>query len=144
MTDNREPHRLLKFDLICRCAILATALTTSELGTFVQASLTAKLIIATGAYGTVTLLAFSVCVILALLDVLINDFMPERFSLRWVKQHRHLIYLTLAGLYIAQAFVALGDRLDIQDFFALSYCRAGIVTAWYALATSARGTHVEK
>ncbi len=135
-------HRLLKFDLICRCAILATSMTTAGLANFVPTSLTSKLIASSGHYGIITLILFSSAVLLGLLDAIINDLMPDVFSFVWLKRHRHLIYFSLSGLYFAQGFVAVGGSLDIEDVLAASYAASGIVITWYAFAISVRANHV--
>ena len=137
-----EPHRLLKFDLIARCAILAQASATSLLAWFVPTSLTAKLITQGGVYGNLVLILFTGIVLVGLLDIFINDILPPQVYLEAVRKRRHSIFHILAGLYFVQAFVGVGQTLNFEDFLSLVYLISGIVAAWYSWAISLRANHV--
>jgi hypothetical protein len=43
--------------------------------------------------------------VLGLVDVLVNDWLPERFSVRWTHRHRHVVFMGLALSQCAMAFV---------------------------------------
>lgn len=137
-----EPHHLIKFDLIARCAILSPALYTCALAWFVPASLTAKLIASGHGYGHTLLILLTACVIVGMLDVLINDLLPERIFLTYFRRRRHLIFNVLAGLFFVQVYAGIGDVVNAEDLLSLAYLSNGLVAAWYSWATSLRATHV--
>ena len=139
MPDSKQPHRLLKFDLISRLAILAQASTTVTLGWYVPQSLTARLLADGGTYGYITLILFTACVIAGLVDAVINDFLPASIYLTWICKRRHSVYHALATLYFVQAYVGVGVDVGLEDLLPLGYMLTGIVTAWYSWTTSLRG-----
>ena len=136
------PHRLIKFDLIARCAILLQAGMSCLIAWLVPTSLIARLIADGGVYGHNVLLLLTVTVVVGLLDVLINDLLPERMRLECTRRRRHGIFHILAGLFFVQAFVGVGDSIDIEDLLSLSYLLNGLIAAWYSWAISIRATHV--
>lgn len=142
MTPPDNIHRLLKFDLIARCAVLQQAVVTCCLAWFVPVSLTSKLIAQGAGFGTTVLIALTCVVAVGVLDILINDFLPDRFTLQYFKQRRHHLYHLIAGLYFVQAFAGVGDTLNSEDVLCAAYLAAGGVSAWYSWAAAVRGDHV--
>lgn len=137
-----ELHRLMKFDVIARCAIMIYSAFTCTLAWFVPTSLTAKIIAQGGGYGYVVLIAFSTIIAIGFVDICINDILPDCYSFRSVKVRRHKLYHYVATLYFIQAMVAVGDRIDVEDFVAAFYFLIGVVAAWYSWAAACRGEHV--
>lgn len=136
-----ELHRLLKFDVIARCAIMVYASFTCTLAWFVPTSLTAKIIAQGGHYGTVALIAFSVIVAVGLVDILINDFLPEAYSFCSIKARRHKLYHYVATLYFIQAMVGVGNTINIEDTVSVFYFLIGVIAAWYSWTAACRGDH---
>lgn len=136
------PHRLIKFDLIARCAILQQAGVTCALAWLVPTSLTGKLLAEGAHYGHAVLIMMSIVVLAGVLDILVNDFMPPAYVLASVKRRRHTLYHLVAGLYFVQAFAGVGDRLDYEDILCLAYLMTGGLAAWYSWAVSLRAEHV--
>lgn len=135
-------HRLLKFDLIARCAILTQVVFTCALAWFVKTSLTAKLIATGASSGYAVLVVLTVIAVACVLDIVVNDLLPDSYVLASVKKRRHLLYHVVAGLYFIQAFAGIGTSLDVEDILCLSYLFTGGLSAWYSWAVSLRATHV--
>lgn len=135
-------HRLLKFDLIARCAILIQTAFTCLLAWLVPTSLTARLIADGASYGRGVLLLLTLVVVAGAVDILINDFLPDRFVLPGIKRRRHVLYHLVAGLYFVQAFAGVGNTINVEDILCLSYVCTGGAAAWYSWTVSLRATHV--
>ena len=137
-----QPHRLLRFELICRCMVLVAATTTCLLGWYVSNSLTYKLIYEGGPFGEMLQIIMTACVAIGLIDVFVNDILPARFHLNFVKHKRHLGYMALGGLYLLQAYASVGPTIGVEDILPLGYLANASVTGWYVLILSVRGWHV--
>lgn len=82
---------------------------------FEEASLTAKAISAAGGFGWVLVAGTAACCLIGLVDVLVNDLMPHRFTLPSAIKWRHLgfmgmsLQLAALGLLIvfSQGFTTL-------------------------------------
>ncbi len=135
-------HRLLKFDLVARCAILVQAIFTCALAWLVPTSLTGRLLAAGATYGHAVLVLLTIVAVTGVLDILINDFLPDGFMLASIKRRRHVLYHLIAGLFFIQAFAGVGALLDVEDILCLSYLFTGGLSAWYSWAVSLRATHV--
>lgn len=62
--------------------------------------------------GVIAISLLALVTLLGLVDVLINDLMPHRFSLRCTHRHRHVIFMVLAIGQVAMALVeARGDEM---------------------------------
>lgn len=138
----RGPHRLLRFDLLVRVAILFASTITCLLAWFVPSSLTAALLIESGAVGRVVLLALTVTTGVGYLDVLINDLMPDGFRIRSIKCKRHLGYSMIAFLYFIQAYASVGATFGPEDLLSMGYMMNGAMAAWFSWTSAVRGWHV--
>jgi MFS family permease len=138
----RGPHRLLRFDLLVRVAILFAATITCLLAWFVPVSLTATLLIEGGAVGQAVLLAMTAATAIGYVDVVINDLMPDRFCVRLIKHKRHLGYSLIAFLYLVQAYASIGESLGPEDLLPLGYIMNGLMAAWFSWTSAVRGWHV--
>ena len=134
-------HPLLKFDLIARCAIITVAISTTLLAWFTPLSLTAQLIAAGGSYATIVMALFTACVVIGLLDILINDFLPPQITLIFLRRRRYILYHVLAGLYFVRAFASVGETIGNEDLLPLSYILIGMVSGWYSWASAVRAEH---
>lgn len=63
---------------------------------FEEASLTAQAIAATGRHGWWLVIGTAFCCLMALVDVVVNDLMPPRFTFRCAMTWRHLGFMGLA------------------------------------------------
>lgn len=138
----RRPHRLLQFDLLVRVAILFAATTTCLLAWFVPQSLTAGLLAGGAEIGRAVLIVMTGAVAIGYADVIINDMMPDRYSLPVAKHYRHLGYSLLAALYLLQAYVSVGDTMGPEDLLPFGYGLNALLAGWYSWTTAVRGWHV--
>lgn len=138
----RRPHRLLQFDLLVRVAILFAATTTCLLAWFVPQSLTAVLLAGGNEIGRGVLVVMTMAVSIGYADVLVNDLLPDRYSLAVAKHFRHLGYSLLAALYLLQAYVSVGEALGPEDLLPFGYALNAVLSAWYSWTTAVRGWHV--
>lgn len=137
----RRPHRLLQFDLQVRVGILFAATITCLLAWFVPQSLTEILLAEGGDVGTVVLCLLTLATLIGYADVLINDLLPEPFSLSVVRHNRHLGYSLIAALYLLQSYVSVGESLGPEDLLPLGYALNALLAAWYSWTTAVRGWH---
>ena len=137
-----KDSRLLRLGLIARCAILAHALEICLLAWFVPTSLHSKMIAPGDTAGIVILALFTVCTLVGVIDVIINDLLPPSIMLRSVFKRRYSIYNVLAALYFMRAFASLGSSLNIEDTLTVGYMMVGFVTAWYSWAAAIKRENV--
>lgn len=142
MDRRAKPHRMLRFDLIARFAIIAGATITCLLAWCVPASLTAQVLAEGGSAGRLVLLLLTGCMLVGWLDIVVNDMMPDRWHCRWAKRNLHRGYSVIAMLYLLQAYASLGDALGPEDLLALGYTVNAGISGWYAWTTAVRGWHV--
>lgn len=138
----QKPHRLLRFDLLVRVAILFAATITSLLAWFVPQSLTSVLLANGGVIGQSVLLALLVVTGIGYADVVINDLAPERFAWPLVKLNRHLVYSLIGGVYLLQAYVSVGESLGLEDLLSFGYGLNALLCGWFSWTTAWRGWHV--
>lgn len=99
MTREPLPRYWLSRALIAFLSLSAVLVSMREFETY-----THKVLIAPDpVIGSVCMIIMGVIAVLALLDVLINDLSPEAWRLRFARQHRHVVYMSLA---IGNAMVA--------------------------------------
>ncbi len=72
-----------------------------------ESSLLFRVIESSGATGTIALWALLLVALVGVSDVVINDFLPERFVLRWAQQYRHTIYMGMALGCLSMIFVVV-------------------------------------
>ncbi len=77
------------------CALSAA---TNVITSIEPRSLTAQVVSATGGAGDYWLAALGAVALVAVLDVIVNDLMPEGYSLGRTRRYRHLTYMALAVL----------------------------------------------
>lgn len=137
-----KPHRLLRFDVICRATILLWSTVTVMLAWFVPRSLTAQLIVEGGAVGYVILVALTAATTVGIVDLFINDALPARFCLRITRANHHRGYSLISTLFLFQAHASIGGTLDVNDLLPLGYIFIALASGWYSWATAVRGWHV--
>ena len=76
-------------------------------------AITHRLINESGALGWYMALALGIVCVVGIVDVIINDILPDRYQLLCAKRHRHLIYMamsigTFSMLYM---YVAVGGHI---------------------------------
>lgn len=132
-------ERLFRFNVIARAFALLSAAITSYLGWLSPSSLTGRILSMGGEIGVLALVLLSLAAAVGLLDILINDMMPPRFTLRIVAQHRHSGYNLIGLLYLVQAVP--GMSLDAAGSAGLVayYCGVGMLCGWLAWALVIRG-----
>lgn len=82
----------------------ALSVATSAINTFAEPrSLTAQVIAETGPVGLYWMLALAALAALAVVDVIVNDLLPDGYDLRPVYRRRHLLYVALAVLMFGMA-----------------------------------------
>lgn len=144
-TDRRQQvHRLLRFDLLVRWAILSTSTVTCLLAWFVPQSLTAVLLHNGGSVSDVVMLALTASVFLGYIDFIVNDILPDQFvfKIKCLKENRHLGYSLIGGMYMLQTFVSISATIGPEDFLPLGYVMNAFVCGWYSWTTAWRGWHV--
>ena len=131
----------LQFHFLVRVALLVQASTTVSLAWHSPFSLTARLIEIGGVPAQWVLCAMTAALIVGLADALINDVLPQRFSLQCVRRNRHIGYMLLGATYLIQAFAGLADAPSGAGILLGNYVATGIGCGAFALAATLRPSH---
>lgn len=82
--------------------------------------------------GLIVISLFAILGTFSLLDTIINDIMDEQYNFHWVLKIRHLVFMFMAILYVAELFVSLKFTvawgLITFDFLVATFI---IITAFY-------------
>ena len=132
-------HPLLMYHVAARAALLTQGSATIALGWLAPSSLTARLLVDGGVFGEAVLLAMSAIVCVGWLDVVINDVLPERFKLTWIRTHEHLGYMVLGVAYWSQAMGGAATELAGATVLLLNYLAVGAVCCWYGWTSAMHG-----
>lgn len=138
----KKVSKFLRFELIARAGILSTTTTTCLLGWWVPNSVTALLLKEGGQLGHVVLILLTLCLGVALLDLVVNDFLPKRYHVFWAQRNQHRGYSFLAALYGLQAYASVGDSIGYEDLLPLGYLVTGLIAGWYSWTVAIKGDHV--
>ena len=131
----------LRFPFLIRASLLAQAATTVSLGWWAQSSLTARLIERGGTPAMLVLCVMSAMVLIGLVDGFVNDVLPDRFSLLYVKRHRHIGYMTLGATYMIQVFAGLSDSPTGANILLANYAAIGVLCWAFAAAATLRPSY---
>ena len=142
VSNDDSDHRLLRFNLIARAAILLAAGCTALLGYLTPTSLTATLGDGEGIAEAVVLLLMVGLVGVGLLDMFINDLLPERWRMRWAKRRRHMGFALLGAVYLVKAFAGVSFSAAPPGSWVLIlfYVGMGCCCAWFTFASALRPT----
>lgn len=132
----------LRFHFIARVAVLLHPLAVAAFAWLAPDSLTARMLLGVGDFlPRVMLLAMTVVACLGVLDAVINDLLPARWTLPCVQRNRHLGYLVLGAILLMQVFSAVGDLPDGGGVLIAYHLAAGIVCGLFAAAATVRPSH---
>ena len=92
-----------------RAEIAISTLITLGVIAFEPDSLGAKMFLSRGEVGWYVLAAVACLACWALVDILVNDVLPDRFILRSAMRNRHYVYLGLSGGLLSIAYVYASD-----------------------------------
>ena len=127
--------RLLDMSLICRLSLMWQAAITTLLSHLSPTSMTAELIARAGPVGQVAAFGFSMFVVVAVLDLIVNDLLPDRFTLAWAQRYR---WLGVSGIGIVYLFLAssalVGHVADGEWVLILAYVGLSSCCFWWAAA----------
>lgn len=94
--------------------------TLAMVAAFGTGTLLNSVVVASGKAGFWCVLVLACLACLAVLDVIINDFLPDRFSLKLVKRNRHLIYMAL-GIGTASLGFVIQQTTGINSMHGLIF-----------------------
>ena len=80
----------------------------------------------------------TVIAVTGLLDALINDLLPARWSLPCVQRNRHMGYMVLGATQLMQVFAVLDDIPPGGGVLLAYHLAAGIVCGLFAAAATVR------
>lgn len=99
-------------------------------------SLNGRLIEASGATSYIAIAVTVFCAVVGLLDVVVNDILPDDFHMRWARNHRHLGYI---GLALGNcAFLLAIAKADTLSLLAISYFVDAVFAVHVAVGTVIR------
>lgn len=132
----------LRFHFIARVAVLLHPLAVAGFGWLAPDSLTGRMLMSNGTLlPRAILLAMTVSALLGVLDAVINDLLPARWSLPCVKRNRHIGYLVLGATMLMQVFAAASDLPPGGGVLIAYHLAASIVCGLFAAAATARPSH---
>lgn len=141
LTGNPVPTAL-RFHFIARLAVLLHPIAVAAFGWLAPESLTGRMLVGDGSFlPRVILLAMTVISALGVLDAVINDLLPARWSLPCVQRNRHLGYLVLGAILLMQVFSVVGDLPPGGGVLIAYHLAASIVCGLFAAAATARPSH---
>ena len=141
VTGARLPSAL-HFHFVARLAVLLHPLAVAAFAWLAPTSITGRMLLGTGAfYPRVILLAMTALALLGLLDAVVNDLLPERWSLHCMRRNRHLGYMLLGATMLMQVF-AVVDNLPAGGHVLIAYHLAcSFVCGLFAAAATARPSY---
>lgn len=92
---------------------------------FGEGTLLHRVVAASGPAGTYCTVALALLAGLAMLDVLINDIAPRRFTFDLAKDNRHLVYMGLAVGTFSLAFV-IQQHSGLNAMHVLIFIQSGL------------------
>lgn len=131
----------LRFPFLIRVSLLIQSTTTVSLAWWAQSSLTARLIERGGTPAMLILCAMTGMVLIGLADAFVNDVLPERFSLQFVRKHRHVVYMVLGATYMMQVFAGLYDSPTGANILLINYAAVAVCCAAFAAAATLRPSY---
>lgn len=99
---------------VARIYVILSMITTIIISIFEPESLYYSQFMGQGTHGIVVLCIFSFFTALSLIDMVVNDFMPNKYRLMLLYNNRHLVFMLLAlCAYGLTAAVILTDHTSI-------------------------------
>lgn len=121
--------------MICRLSLVFQALVTTLLAHLAPNSLAAELVWRAGAFGQMASLAFSVFVTIAVLDVVVNDLMPDNYALGWAARYRWLGVCGIGTVYLFLAATATVGPVSTGDWVLIgAYVGMAFFCFWWSTA----------
>ena len=109
---------------------------------FVTGGLNHRPVEQAGAAGFLVLALQAGLAMIGLLDIFINDILPERFRIPSARFYRHYMYIGLA--LCNSAFLLVMAKNDTLTLLALSYVVDGIAAVWIAVGTIVRNQRTSR
>lgn len=112
LQDVDAEKRFLSWPMIARAFIAVQCLATGWLAVWEPDSLTAQLLATGGDTGAVIGYVMLVIGVLAILDVFVNDLLPDQWVLKITREHHGILYMLCGATFLWQAFVASASMID--------------------------------
>lgn len=135
-------HPALRFHFIARVALLLHPLAVAAFAWLAPDSLTGRMLLGQGGQvAQLVMLAMAVLAVLGLLDAVINDLLPPRWTLPVVQRNRHLGYLVLGAILVMQVFAGAQDVPPGGGVLIAYHLAAGILCGLFSAAATVRPSH---
>lgn len=112
---------------LCCSTIVVNTITLGAAG-----SLNAQLTARAGAGAVIVTWLLMFCALVALVDLFINDILPDSFNFRFASEHRHLGYVAIASLNLS--FVFAMAKADAITMLAARYLLDAVFCTFVAWA----------
>lgn len=120
-------HRYDLSGIVLRLYLCARTIIVAVVSLGEPESLNGRLIASSGALAYVLTSMLVACAVVGIVDLIINDLAPERFTLPWAREHRHLGYIGLSCGSCAFLFVMA--KHGNLSYLSLSYAADGLAAA---------------
>lgn len=119
-----------------RTYLCAQTLIVIIVSVFTEGSLNGRLVEQAGGVGYLVLALQAALASIGLLDIFINDILPDRFRIPAARFYRHYVYIGLAVCNCA--FLLVMAKNDTLTLLALSYVADGMAAVWVSVGTIVR------
>jgi hypothetical protein len=131
--------RLMHFHLQARVVILLSASLTSISWLLAPHSLPPG---AGESYGHMLVHSlFAAVVLFGWADVVVNDFMPPKYTFNFLRHRRHLLFSVIGMLFMLKAFVGGGSLFAGSWPLFSYYVLMGVCCLWYVFSAVLRADH---
>jgi hypothetical protein len=122
-------------DTLMLALLLACSWCTIALALKTPGSTTAALVWSNGLLGVVSAVVFFGAAVLLLFDVAVNDVMPSRYRLHWLRRLRWISTTAIATVYfLFSAIATLPDKSPEGSWVLIAYYSiVGGITMWLVL-----------
>jgi hypothetical protein len=105
-----------KCDIVARWMYATWALYLVSSGIFSQTSASALMVESEGYSGLAVIITAATVFLVLLLDVFVNDALPEQYRFCWALRNRHFVYTSASFLFLMPLFtVAKFDAIDLPQ-----------------------------
>jgi len=131
-------ERLTRSQVMLRCVFLLQLSMTMALAYLVPNSMTAELVAAGGIYSRSIVSVMLVVNVLAAVDLVINDLLPDGVMLLRLRAKRWLIWMVAGCLYFMHAWLAVGYHLSDNGLLTVYYVLLSALMLSYGKQASVR------
>lgn len=131
--------QIMRMHFVARLAVLLHPLAVAGFAWLAPHSITARMVLGVGdIVSLVVLVAMTIVSGIGVVDIVVNDLLPARWSIPCVQRNRHLGYLLLGAMLLMQVFAILDDIPPGGGVLIVYHLATGIVCGLFAASATVR------